>query len=130
MTMIKARIMNGLSVVRELECNISMPSNMADAVKMWGDVKAFNLLIDAATIAAQSTMRGLMNPERKKGRMTDADIIKTMATWQPMARDVTRDPHAKAQKIVAKLSDNAKAALLKELQSTMPTLVKGNKKAA
>jgi hypothetical protein len=129
MTMIKANIKNAGTVVRTVECDVVMHTTVEQATKMWGNDVVLNLIVDSATIAAQSTMRGLGDPERKKGRLSDAEITKAMMEWKPGARNVERDPVARANKMIGKLSSEAKAAMLKLLMDEKPTLVKKGKAA-
>lgn len=135
MTQIKARIMNGSNVVRDIACDVNMPTGtdgdmIKSAVALWGEKIVAALINDAATIAAQSTMRTLAKPERKTGRLSDGDIAKKMAEWKPSGR-VGADPVKKLdtlKKGINGLTVEQKAELLKVLGMTPATLVKQSKK--
>jgi hypothetical protein len=136
MTKITANIMNGpKNIVRTVACDVNMPMGDTDqkmiqsAVTLWGDKIVAALIVDAATIAAQSTMRTLGKPERKTGRLSDVAIAEKMSAWKPQGRTV--DPTKKIdtlKKGIDGLTVEQRAELLKALGMTAPVLVKQPKK--
>lgn len=115
---------NGL-VIRTIECVVpELPTDHATLVA---------LATDAYVIAAQSAMRALGNPDRKSGRVSDADIAIKMSTWKPGTR--TRgpaDPVKSKARLVAslsRLSAEDRAELIRELTGAAPELVKSKKRA-
>lgn len=105
---VKANVMNGKTVLRSIVCDVAMPTDPAI-------LKA--LAEDAFTIAAQSRMRALGDPERKDGRLTDAAIAAELAKWATSYRPGARGPRdpvkAKAKLVaqIARLSDAEKIEL-------------------
>jgi hypothetical protein len=101
---------------RSIECQVSMPDTLDDAINAWGANVVFANLIDSVTIAAQARMRTMMIGTKKNPHFSDDDIREEMAEWAPKAgRD--SDPvkkTAKAAKDVASLSEADQRAILLE----------------
>jgi hypothetical protein len=113
--LIKANVMNGANVVRAVECEANIPATLEDMRKAWGDDVVRSLAEDSAVIMVQALMRGYAKATKKRGAMTNAAIAEKISAWKPEPRNMAKNPQEKAKKMVEKLGDDARKALLEEL---------------
>lgn len=105
--------------IRKLVLPFAMPTTLVEAEKMWGLQNSLDMLLDTAVVRFQAKTRGLMDTEREKGRLNDADVGKEMAGYKPISNRQPADPKKRIEMVknaVGKMSPVEKAALLKQLQ--------------
>lgn len=127
MTTITANIKSGKTVVRTVKCDFPLPATVSDAVKTWGEKAVLGMVVDSATISIQGIMRRAGDPERKDGRLSDADVAKHATAWKPGTRTVNRDPAARVAKLAAaigKLTKEQIAEVMRAAASTPAAVVK------
>lgn len=93
--------------------------DLPGAAELFGDDVVFNKFVAAATVDLQALIRRNLTGEDAEGKSTaktDKEIKKIVAEWKPGVSTRVRVSTAeKAQRAVDALSDDEKAALLKQL---------------
>lgn len=110
---------DGKTSIRKLILPFAMPTTLVEAEKMWGLQASLDMLLDTATVRFQAKTRGLMHPEREKGRLNDAAVAKEMDGYKPISNRKPADPKKRAEMVknaVGKMTQAERAALLKQLQ--------------
>lgn len=109
----KLRGSDGKAIVRETNTQFDFGSNIADAIKKYGEETVFDLYHAGAKVRVQAKIRG-MQALTGKDKMTDQAIATAIRGLKSLESERKVDPKARAEKTAAVLrgmglADEAKA---------------------
>ena len=83
------------------------------------DAIAWGLYLDAFDVKFQARCRALMKGTKEKPGLPEAEVIKTMTTWEPSIGGPRKDPLESILSKMDKLPEATKAALLAKIQAKL-----------
>ena len=91
------------------------PADINEAIEMWGEVACFQALIAQVVVKAQASARALAVGNKSTEPVSTKKAAEMMAGWTLKEARQALSPAEKAAKMLASLSDEEKAAILKSL---------------
>lgn len=118
MSQVTARIGRGDEASAPITIEYEFGKNIKEAVAKFGEEVVYSHFLSSGVIALQSRMRAAMAPDVDAGKKPSAAKVTTaLNDWKLGIRQPGVSKLEKAKKFVGAMSDEEKAALLKELQA-------------
>lgn len=95
---------------------LNLGESIAELVTQYGEEIVYNHAKASITVAAQSKMRNLMDPERDGGPLSGAALQAEMEKWKPGIRKPGKPVHEKVKDMWTKMDPELRRKLLAELQ--------------
>lgn len=116
-TKVTARVGRGDTASPSVSVDYEFGEDIKAAVGIFGEKVVFSHFLSSAVISLQSRMRAAISADVDAGKKPDGKKVATaLKDWKLGERTAGASKLEKAQKFVSQMSDEEKAALLKQLQ--------------
>lgn len=118
MSQVTARIGRGDEASPPVTIDYNFGKDIKEAVSIFGEEVVYSHFLSSGVIALQSRMRAAIAPDVDAGKKpSSAKTATALKEWKLGIRQPGVSKLEKAKKFVGAMSDEEKAALLKELQA-------------
>jgi hypothetical protein len=108
-----------ITVIKEMGATLAEEVGRLKAKGLEADAIAWGLYLDAFDVKFQARCRALMKGTKEKPGLPEAEVIKTMTTWEPSIGGPRKDPLESILSKMDKLPEATKAALLAKIQAKL-----------